>query len=114
MNAKQPQDRAAELESYNHSLLRQNAHLLSVLSQVRDCIDPTIAISGPNVDAAIYALTYVFGERGGQYGRFCAPEAHEWQPTYDYNTTTGRSAQATGRWCHVCGKVDSLQKNPHI
>lgn len=113
MTTTPPKDRAAEIENFNHSLLRQNAHLLSVLSQIRDCLDPTVAITGPNVDAAIYALSYVFGERGGQYGRFCAPGAHEWQPTRDYSPT-GFSAHATGRWCPVCGKIEALQNNSHI
>lgn len=97
------------ITALNHQLLRQNAHLLCVLEQVRVALDPSQAVSGPNVDAANYALGFVFGPRGSLYGRFCAPDAHQWQPTFDYSTTTGYGQTPTGKWCPVCGKVEPLK-----
>lgn len=89
-----------QANALNQHLFKQNAHLLSVLHQVRDLIDPTIAVAGPNLDAANYALSFVFGPRGGYYGRFCPHGSCQW--------VDGRNSMIkSGEWCPVCGQVRS-------
>lgn len=94
------QQRLTAQAAHLHYLLKQNAHLMSVLCLIRDAIHPNHAITGQNVDAAVYALGYVFGPLGGEHGRFCPEGQHAWI------TPIARPPHILAPYCSKCGKLD--------